>query len=204
MNMENMDIFMKIGIFMVILSIICRIVVSVLYKVLVFEAERMDETKNPLLCSIRSQFAGMPLRRHGKCNVRISVEKLLKEMKIGHLPMRFLPAISLYCMLLALLCFGFGAYRRIREGMFMLEAFPFYIVAFGAVYLYLFVATLTDIGASRELLKELVTEYFEGYENIGFKAIKTEEEERTINKVGNISKKARNREKEKLLKEFLS
>lgn len=204
MNMGQVDIYIKMGIFMLILSIICRIAVGILYKVLATEAERMESTKNPIISRLRNTLLINAGRVKGHSKKRILVEESIKEIKIAGVSLRILPSVSLYCMMLAILIFGIGAYVRISKGIFLLEAFPFYISAFIAVYAYLLIASLTNYEASRELLKEELLSYLEEAEPVDFFEKESYMSENEKNRVGNLTKKSRNREREKLLKEFLS
>lgn len=204
MNTGELDICIKIGLFLIIFSIICRVAVSILYKVLAVEAEQIERTKNPILCKLRTSLKKRAAEIRGRSKKRICVEMCLKEIRVAGISLRILPLISLYAMLGAILVFGLGAYGKITEGMFLLESFPFYIVAFAGVYAYLFVASLTDYDASRTLLKDLLTDYLDELETIDFVEKRNVFEEQEEIRVGNVTKKSRNKEKEKLLKEFLS
>lgn len=204
MNIGETDICIKVGIFMLILSIICRIAVGILYKVLACEAQRIEKTKNPVLCRLRKSLHQRVGSVRGQSKKRICAEQCLREVKAAGISLFFLPRISFYCMLLAILTFGIGAYQKIINGMFLIESFPFYIATFAGVYVYLFIASFTDYEASRELLKEELVNYLDELETTDFHEIGTMSEEPEEIRVGNLTKKSRNREKEKLLKEFLS
>lgn len=204
MNLDDLDVFMKLGIFMLVLSIICRISVRVLYNVLLFEAGRMEETHNAMLCACRERFfeiCGCG-RRTGQ--ITSFVEREFRSFRFGILPLRFLPSLALQCMLLGILFFGIGAYRRAANGMFILEAFPFYIAAVAAIYVYLLAASLTDVSSKQSQIKAALVAYFEECEEEDLVSRKILAEPVLENRVGNLSKKARNKDMEKLLKEFLS
>lgn len=204
MNIDETDICIKMGIFMLILSIICRIAVSILYKVLAAEAEMIQKSKNPILCRLRLGLQAKAGKLHSHSKKRICVEQLLKEVKAAGISIRLLPRISLYCMLSAILVFGIGAYIKIVNGMFLLESFPFYIAAFAGIYVYSFISSVTDYETSRELLKEELIDYLDELELMDYTESKSPFKEDEEIRVGNMSKKSRNKEKEKLLKEFLS
>lgn len=204
MNLNNLDIFMKCGIFMLILSIICRIATLVFYSVLEYEAYRVDRTRNRIVKECCDRILGQ--LTSGVYNKRVSlvVDRCIRKTRIGIVPITFLPHSGLYCIFLGLLILGIGAYRRIVDGNFILETIPFYVLTIIAVYLYLFVASLTDVSGKQNRVRELLTEYFEEAKEVHFTGREIPIYAKEENSVGNITKKARNKDMEKLLKEFLS
>ena len=83
MNTGELDICIKIGLFLLIFSIICRVAVSILYKVLAVEAEQIERTKNPILCKLRTSLKKRAAEIRGRSKKRICVEMCLKEIRVA-------------------------------------------------------------------------------------------------------------------------
>lgn len=210
MELFEIDIFLKLAIFLITLSIICQVVVGVLYQNMIQETDNMSATNNKLLKQCKLKFANCYQLNAGVANIPVFVEKFVNRIKIGIFTLPGLSAFSGQMMLLSVLLCGIGVYSRIVEGRFMVELFPYYIVSLFGLYAYFSITSLVDIKGKKEALKINITDYLENHmvnrlkviprERVMKEFIKEEEACPETSAFGHREKQ----ELEQLLQEFLS
>ncbi len=210
MDLLKNDMFLKIAIFLITLSIICQIVAGVLYQSMIQETDNMSSTDNKLLKQCKLKFANCYQLNSGVANVPVFVDKFISRIKIGFVTLPGLANFSGQMMLLAVLFCGIGIYFRIVEGRYIMELFPYYIVSFLGLYAYFSISSLVNLKEKKEILKINITDYLENHmvnrlKVLPSKTIEKEfksqkEESKEIAKFGRKEKQ----ELEQLLQEFLS
>ncbi len=210
MELFQNDIFLKLAIFLITLSIICQIVAGVLYQSMIQETDNMSATNNKLLKQCKLKFVNCFQLNSGVANVPIFVDKFMNRMKVGILTLPGLSNFAGQLILLSVLLCGIGLYRRIVDGRHMIELFPYYIVSFFGLYAYFSISSLVDIKGKREILKVNIIDYLENHmlnrlkviprERIAKEIMETEEVRQEAPKFGRKEKQ----ELEQLLQEFLS
>lgn len=207
--LEN-DIFIKLSIFLITLSIICQIVAGVLYQSMIQETDNMSATDNKLLKQCKLKFANCYELNGGVSNIPIFVDKFINRMKIGFLTLPGLSAFSGQMMLLAVLLCGVGIYRRITAGDYVVQLFPYYIVSLLGLYAYFSISSLVDIKGKKEVLKINIIDFLENHMASRLKVLPKERIAKEImdapmmeNEVPKFGRKER-QELEQLLQEFLS
>ena len=116
MELFENDIFLKVSIFLITLSIICQIVAGVLYQNMIQETDNMSSTENKLLKQCKLKFANCYELNGSVANIPVFVDKFMNRIKIGFLTLPGLSAFAGQMMLLAVLMCGIGIYCRIVEG----------------------------------------------------------------------------------------
>lgn len=210
MELFETDIFLKLAIFLITLSIICQIVAGVLYQTMIQETDNMSATNNKLLKQCKLKFANCYQLNGGVANIPVFVDKFINRIKIGVFTMPGLSAFSGQMMLLAVLMCGIGVYCRIVEGRFMVELFPYYMVSLLGLYAYFSISSLVDIKGKKEVLKINIIDYLENHmvnrmkviprERVIKEFMKEEETPASNSAFGRREKQ----ELEQLLQEFLS
>ncbi len=210
MELFENDFFIKMSIFLITLSIICQIVAGVLYQNMIQETDNMSATDNKLLKQCKLKFANCYQLNSGVSNIPVFVDKFINRIKIGFLTLPGLSAFSGQMMLLAVLLCGIGIYRRIVEGRYMVELFPYYIVSLFGLYAYFSISSLVDIKGKKEILKINIIDYLENHmvsrlkvlprERIAKEIMEAEAPEPETPRFGRKEKQ----ELEQLLQEFLS
>ena len=207
--LEN-DIFIKLSIFLITLSIICQIVAGVLYQNMIQETDNMSATDNKLLKQCKLKFANCFQLNSGVANIPIFVEKFINRIKIGFLTLPGLSVFSGQIMLLSVFLCGVGIYRRIVEGRHMVELFPYYIVSLFGLYAYFSISSLVDVKGKKEVLKINIIDYLENHMVSRLKVLPKERIAKEImdaplmeNEAPKFGRKER-QELEQLLQEFLS
>jgi len=210
MELFENDIFLKLSIFMITLSVICQIVAGVLYQSMIQETDNMAATENKLLKQCKLKFANCYELNGSVSNIPVFVDKFINRIKIGFLTLPGLSSFAGQMMLLAVLMCGIGIYRRIVEGHYVIQLFPYYIVSLFGLYAYFSISSLVDIKGKREVLKTNIIDYLENHmmsrlkvlpkEHITKEMFETNLEEQEIPRFGKKEKL----ELEQLLREFLS
>ncbi|MBE5886921.1 MAG: hypothetical protein E7284_11025 [Lachnospiraceae bacterium] len=210
MELLKNDIFLKLAIFLITLSIICQIVAGVLYQSMIQETDNMSATNNKLLKQCKLKFANCYQLNSGVANISVFVDKFMNRIKIGILTLPGLSNFSGQMILLSVLLCGIGIYRSIVNGRHMIELFPYYIVSLFGLYAYFSISSFVDIKNKREILKTNIIDYLENHmvnrlkvlprERIAKEIMEAEMPEQETPKFGRKEKQ----ELEQLLQEFLS
>ncbi len=210
MELFQNDIFLKMAIFLITLSIICQIVAGVLYQSMIQETDNMSATNNKLLKQCKLKFINCFQLNSGVSNIPVFVDKFMNRMKVGILTLPGLSNFAGQMILLSVLLCGIGLYRKIADGRHMVELFPYYIVSFFGLYAYFSISSLVDIKGKREILKTNIIDYLENHMVNRLKVLPRERIDREIiNKDEPVEAAPRFGRKEKqeleqLLQEFLS
>ncbi len=210
MELLKNDIFLKLAIFLITLSIICQIVAGVLYQSMIQETDNMSATNNKLLKQCKLKFANCYQLNSGVANIPVFVDKFMNRIKIGILTLPGLSNFSGQMILLSVLLCGIGIYRSIVNGHHMIELFPYYIVSLFGLYAYFSISSFVDIKNKKEILKTNIVDYLENHmvnrlkvlpkERIAKEIMEAETPEPETPKFGRKEKQ----ELEQLLQEFLS
>ena len=127
------------------ISVFLRLLLGLLYRNMIKEADNMATTKNKLLRQCKTKFASCYQLSNGVSNIPVFVDKFLNRMALGHLSFETLYHLSGQMMLLSVVFSGVGVCKSIAGGRTLGEVLPFYIVSFFGLYIYFSVSTLVDI-----------------------------------------------------------
>lgn len=145
------------------LSIICQIVMGVIYHKLIRETENMSTTRHKSLQQLKLKFSSRNKISEGIPNVSVFVDKFMNQIKVGCLPLSFLKHLSGQLMLLAVLVAGIGACLGIIHGESFFNIAPFYAVSFLGLYCYFAVSSLIDIPGKAKILRTNLVDYLENH-----------------------------------------
>ena len=151
------------AVILLLLSIICQIIIGVLYQNMIKQADNMAATTNKLLKQCKLKFSHCYQMNMGNMNVDIFVDKFLNRIRIGKLSLPFLQHLSGQLMLAAVFVFGVCICRGIIDGMTIGALLPYYIMSLFGLYAYFSVSSLTDIGGKRRILKTNLVDYLENH-----------------------------------------
>ncbi len=144
-------------------SILCQVLIGVLYHRLIRETENMSTTKNKSLQKLKLKFTSCRQLHESIPNVPVFVDKYLHQIRIGRISLSFLKHLSGQLTLLAVLVAGIGACLGIiREESFLMIA-PFYLISFLGLYLYFAVTSLLDIPGKVNILRTNLVDYLENH-----------------------------------------
>lgn len=128
-------------------SIALRMLLGMLYRNMIKEADNMASTENKLLKQCKTKFASCYQLSNGVANIPIFVDKFLNRMSLGHMSFETMYHLSGQLMLLSVVFSGVGVCRSIMDGRTLGDVLPFYIVSFFGLYLYFSVSTIVDVRA---------------------------------------------------------
>ncbi len=155
--------FMFVILTLLFCSIICQILLGVIYHRLIRETENMSTTKNKSLQQLKLKFTSC-CQLHDKIpNISVFVDKYLNQISIGKIPVSFFKHLSGQLTLLSVLVAGIGACLGIiAEENFLMIA-PFYLVSFLGLYLYFATSSLIDLSGKVNVLRTNLVDYLENH-----------------------------------------
>lgn len=146
-----------------VFSVLVRLLLGAMYSNMIKEADNMATTNNKLLKQCKLKFANCYQLNNGVANIPIFVDKFLNRLALGPFSFDTLYHLSGQCMLLSVICSGFGVCRYIVEGKSFGDLLPFYILSFIGLYLYFSVSTVVDIKGRKRVLKVNLVDYLENH-----------------------------------------
>lgn len=144
-------------------SIICQIVMGVIYHRLIWETEHMSTTTNKSLQQLKLKFSGYSKINEKVSNVPVFVDKFISHVKIGAIPLSVLKHLSGQLMLLSVLVAGIGACLGIIHNENFFSIAPFYVISFLGLYCYFAVSSLVDIPGKINILRINLVDYLENH-----------------------------------------
>lgn len=148
---------------LLICSIICQIVIGVIYHRLIWETEHMSTTTNKSLQQLKLKFSGCRKINERVSNVPVFVDRFMSHIKIGGIPLSILKHLSGQLMLLSVLVAGIGACLAIIHNESFLQITPFYVISFLGLYCYFAVSSLVDIPGKINILRINLVDYLENH-----------------------------------------
>ncbi len=148
---------------LLLLSIICQIVMGVIYHKLIWETENMSTTTNRNLQKLKLKFSSCRQLHETVPNVPVFVDKFINQIRVGRLPLSFLKHVSGQLTLLAVLVAGIGACMGIIHNENFFQIAPFYLISFLGLYCYFAVSSLVDIPGKIKILRTNLIDYLENH-----------------------------------------
>ena len=144
-------------------SIICQIVMGVIYHRLIWETEHMSTTTNKSLQQLKLKYSGCCKLNEKVSNVSVFVDKYMSRIKFGGIPLSILKHLAGQLMLLAVLVDGIGACLGIINNENFFSIAPYYVVSFLGLYCYFATASLVDIPGKINILRINLVDYLENH-----------------------------------------
>ena len=144
-------------------SIICQIVMGVIYRRLIWETEHMSTTTNKSLQQLKLKFSGYCKVNEKVSNVPVFVDKYMSNIQVGRVSISVLKHLAGQLMLLAVLVAGIGACLGIVRDENFFEIAPFYVISFLGLYSYFATASLVDIPGKINILRINLVDYLENH-----------------------------------------
>lgn len=167
-------------------SILCQIVIGVIYHRLIWETEHMSTTTNKSLQQLKLKFSGCCKINEKVYNVPVFVDRFMSHIKVGGMPLSILKHISGQLVLLSVLIAGIGACLGIIHDENFFQIVPYYIVSFLGLYCYFAISSLIDIPGKVNILRINLVDYLEnhlanrlGQTELDMQLIKPSEEQKT-------------------------
>lgn len=145
------------------ISIFVRVLLGLLYRNLIREADNMASTENHQLKQCKLKFANCYQMSNGVPNIQVFVDKFLNKISFMHISYGMLYHLSGQMELLSVVFSGVGICRSILAGRTLGDVLPFYIVSFFGMYIYFSVSTIVDVKGKRRVLKVNLVDYLENH-----------------------------------------
>lgn len=204
----NQRFLMGAAVVLLLLSIICQIMIGVLYQNMIKQADNMPTTTNKLLKQCKLKFSNCYQVNMGVVNVGIFVDKFLNRIRIGKFSLTSLGHLSGQFMLESVFVAGIGICKGIIDGMTLGGLLPYYIVSLFGLYIYFSVTSLVDIPGKRRILATSLVDYLENHMINHLSIVKEQgiaAEQETVAKKEEESFTSREEaELEQLIREFLT
>ena len=146
-----------------VLSILCQIMIGVLYQKMIRETDNMAVTENKLLKQCKLKFSNCYELNDGIVNIPVFVEKFMNRISLGGISLNSMTHMSGQCMLLSVFVAGIGACRGIIGGETIGDLLPFHIISFFGLYVYFSVASIVDVKGKRNIVKTNMVDYLENH-----------------------------------------
>lgn len=144
-------------------SIICQIVMGVIYHRLIWETEHMSTTTNKSLQQLKIKFSGCCKMNDRVSNVSVFVDKYLSRIKVGSISLSIIKHLSGQFMLLSVLVAGIGACLGIIHDENFFAIAPYYLISFLGLYSYFAIASLIDVPGKINILRINLVDYLENH-----------------------------------------
>ncbi len=156
-------IFMFVILSLLFCSILCQILLGVLYRRLIRETENMSATKNKSLQQLKLKFTSCRQLHETIPNVPVFVDKFLNQISLWKISVSFFRHLSGQLTLLSVLVAGIGACIGIIQEESFLSIAPFYLVSFLGLYLYFAATSLIDLSGKINILRTNLVDYLENH-----------------------------------------
>lgn len=148
-------------ILLLLLSVVCQIIIGVLYQSMIHETENMSATENKLLKQCKTKFSNCYQLNAGVSNIPIFVDKFLNRIRLMGISITSFHHFSGQLMLLSVFAAGLGICKGIIEGQSLGELLPYYIISLFGLYIYFSVSALVDAKGKKRVLKTNIVDYLE-------------------------------------------
>lgn len=148
-------------ILLLLLSIICQIIIGVLYQTMIQETDNMAATKNKLLKQCKIKFANCYQLHSGVSNIPVFVDKFLNRIQLWGISFSSVEHLSGQLMLLSVFAAGIGVCKGIIDGETLGALLPYYIGSLFGLYIYFSVSSLIDVESKKKVLKTNLIDYLE-------------------------------------------
>lgn len=148
---------------LLLLSIICQIMIGVIFQRMIKETDNMSSTNNKLLKQCKLKFANCYKLNEGVANIPVFVDKFIGKVSFMRISLTSIQHLSGQLMLLSVVAAGIGACKEIIDGETVGKVLPYYIVSFLGLYVYFSVSGLVDLQGKKEKLKTNLVDYLENH-----------------------------------------
>lgn len=202
--------FIGIVFTLIVLSILCQIIIGVLYQRLLKETENMAVTDNKLLKQCKLKFSNCFELNEGNINIPVFVDKFMPQFRFAGISLANMTHLSGQLLLLSMFAAGTGACVGIINGKTLGELLPYYISSMFGLYVYFSVSSLVDAKGRAQMLRINLIDYLENHLAKHLWLVKEKEMQQFIivkkeQESGQASSENEEQEElERLLREFLA
>lgn len=145
------------------LSIICQIVMGVLFHIMIRESGNMPTTKNKYLKQCKIKFINYYKLNGRMINTAVFVDRFIQKITFLKIPLMRFSHISGQLMMLSVLVTGITICFTLAAGDTLFQIIPYYLSSILGLYLYFSVSGLVDIQGRNTILKTNLVDYLENH-----------------------------------------
>lgn len=155
--------FIGIVFTLLVLSILCQIMIGVLYQKLIRETDNMAATDDRRLKQCRLKFSNCYELNKGEINIPVFVDKFMAQIRFAGISLMNMTHLSGQLMLLSVFAAGLGVCVSIINGETLSGLLPYYIVSLFGLYVYFSVSSLVDVKSRTQMLRTNLIDYLENH-----------------------------------------
>ncbi len=156
--------FLSAAIFgLLCLSIICQIMLGVIFHKLIKDADNMPTTENKLLKQCKLKFINCYKLNGGILNTSVFVDKFISRIHIMGISLVRLSHLAGQLMMMSVFVTGISICVSLAGGDTLFQIIPYYLVSILGLYLYFSISGIVDISGKKNLLKTNLVDYLENH-----------------------------------------
>ncbi len=148
---------------LLLLSIICQIIIGVIYQKLIREAENLSTTENKQLKLCKLKFQNCYQMNGSVPNIAVFVDKFISRLEICHISLTGLRQIATQLVMLSVFVSGIGACVGIIAGETLFRILPYYLISIVGLYLFFSISAIVDLQVKKDNLKINLMDYLENH-----------------------------------------
>lgn len=145
------------------LSIICQIIMGVLFHIMIRESGNMPATKNKSLKKCKLKYINCYKLNGRMVNTSVFVDKFIQKITFLKIPLIRFSHISGQLMMLSVLVTGITICFTLAAGDTLFQIIPYYLSSILGLYLYFSISGLVDIQGKKKILKTNLVDYLENH-----------------------------------------
>lgn len=148
---------------LLVLSIICQVVMGILFQNMIKEADNMPTTENKLLKQCKLKFTNCYKLNGSMLNTSVFVDKFISRIQFMGISLTKLTHLAGQLMMLSVVVTGIAVCLRLIAGDTLFQIIPYYLSSILGLYLYFSVSGVVDIQGKKKLLKINLVDYLENH-----------------------------------------
>lgn len=161
--LKEQKLLTGIMISLLLLSIVCQIIIGVMYQKLINEAENLSTTENRQLKLCKLKFQNCFQMNGCVPNISVFVDKFISHLTFTRITLTSLGHVAAQLIMLSVFTAGIGACLAIIAGETLLRIVPYYIIGMIGLYIYFAVSGIVDIQGRKSNLKINLMDYLENH-----------------------------------------
>lgn len=145
------------------LSIICQVMLGVIFHKMINESDNMPTTENKLLKQCKLKFINCYKLNGRILNTSVFVDKFISRIRIMGISLMRLSHLAGQLMMMSVLVTGISICVSLAGGDTLFQIIPYYLVSILGLYLYFSVSGIVDIMGKKTLLKTNLVDYLENH-----------------------------------------
>lgn len=145
------------------LSIICQVILGVIFHKMIEESDNMSTTENRLLKQCKLKFINCYKLNGRMMNTAVFVDKFISRIRIIGLSLMRLSHLAGQLMMMSVFATGISVCISLAGGDTLFQIIPYYLVSILGLYLYFSISGIVDLSGKKMILKTNLVDYLENH-----------------------------------------